>query len=65
MSGPTLGALLLLLTACGGAGGSGSRDPRDTRDSSWRDGSSNRETIAPARDIVREPHKDLKDHKGK
>jgi hypothetical protein len=65
--GLTAGVVLLLLAACGSAspGGSGSRDPRDTRDPSWRDSGSSRDNFAPPRDIVREPHKDVKDHKGK
>jgi hypothetical protein len=58
-------ALVLLLTACGGAGGSGSRDPRDARDPNWRDSSPRGDNSAPPRDFVREPHKDVKDHKGK
>jgi hypothetical protein len=68
VSGSTLGAVLVLLAACGSApaGGSGTRDPRDARDPIWRDPSSSRsDNFAPPRELDRGNRKDTKDYKGK
>jgi hypothetical protein len=65
VSASKLGAVLLLLTACGGAAG-GTHDPRDAREPNWRDPSSSRsDTFSAPREMDRGRGKDVKEYKGK